>query len=62
VKVEIDIGRQTISIDDVVMSLELLKSLVNPDPLKMYSFVRRADLVIITEEYDLAAARRVTQA
>lgn len=46
-KVEIDSQRQTITVDGVVISLELLRCFANPDPAKLYQFVRKDDCVTV---------------
>lgn len=46
-KIELDGEDNTITVDGVRMSLELLRLLANPDAKRFYSLVRKGDVVTV---------------
>lgn len=45
----VDFEERTLTLDGVVMRLEVLAALINPDQAKYYHFVRQGDVVTIEQ-------------
>ena len=51
-RITLDTERDEITIDDVVISLDVLRTLANPDPEWFYRF-RRDENVVTVERFEL---------
>lgn len=51
-RVEIDSTLHTLTLDSVVISLDVLDALINPNPKKFYRFKRTGDVISI-EAFEL---------
>jgi hypothetical protein len=47
-RIDLDSGTETISLDGIVISLSLLKDLVNPDDASLYAINRKGNMVTMT--------------
>lgn len=47
-QIDFDGEKNTITVDDVTISLEALKTIVNPDPSSVHRFVRIGNVVRVT--------------
>jgi hypothetical protein len=48
-KIDVDIARALIVVDDVKITFELLKEIAHPDPTKAFYFVKNGDVVTVKE-------------